>query len=149
MREEKKIILCTDHAGLELKEYIKKRLKKDHFIVEDIGVYDHKRVDYPDIISKGARTIHSGKYKRGIFLCGSGIGASITANRFKRVRAALVYNENTAILSRKHNDANVIVFGGRMISFPKAYQLFQIWWNTEFSKGRHLKRVKKLGRIRN
>ena len=106
-----KIIIATDHAAFELKEYLKKKLKKDGFLIDDIGVYNTDRMDYPDIISQGAKAIQAEKYKKGLFLCGSGIGASITANRYKKVRAALVYDEATARLSRQHNNANVIVFG--------------------------------------
>ncbi len=146
--KDKHIILVTDHAGYKLKEYLKHKLLRDGFKVIDLGVYNTDAVDYPDIIKKGAKSISIGKYKRGIFLCGSGIGTSMAANRYKGVRAALVCNKSTAVLSRRHNDSNVIVLGGRLLNHHRAYKLFKIWWNTEFQgEERHLRRIKKLDKL--
>lgn len=143
--EKKEIVLSCDHGGYKLKEYLKEKLEKDQFKVIDLGIHSPESADYPDIIAKGAKAIHSGQYAKGLFICGSGEGATMAANRFKKVRAALVYSKETAKLSREHNNANVIVFGERLINFKKAYNLFKVWWHTPFSEGeRHIRRVKKL-----
>ncbi|MBU1077909.1 MAG: RpiB/LacA/LacB family sugar-phosphate isomerase [Spirochaetes bacterium] len=149
MKENKKeIIISSDHAGYRLKEFLKVKLQKDGFKVVDLGTYNMKAIDYPDVVIKGAEGISSGKYSRGIFICGSGIGIAIAANRYKKVRAAVIWNKKTAIFSRRHNDTNVIVFAGRMIRFNRAYKLFKIWWDTDFEdEERHVRRVNKLGKI--
>lgn len=140
-----KIVLCSDHGGWEIKEYFKQRLTKDQIEFIDFGVLDKSSVDYPDIIAKGAQAIARGEYQKGIFFCGSGVGASIVANRYHNVRAALAYNKAVAQYSRLHNNANVIVFGGRFIGFSKAYKLFKLWYNTPFEdEERHSRRVKKM-----
>ncbi len=137
-----KLIICSDHAGFDLKAYLLIKLRRDKIDVIDIGVYNKVSTDYPDIISKGAKVISKGEYNKGIFICGSGIGATIVANRFKNVRAGLVYNKKIALLSRLHNDTNVIVFGSRLIRKAKAYKLFKIWYSTEFkNEERHLRRI--------
>ena len=148
--DNEKIVLCADHGGFELKEYLKGRLEKDNIDFIDLGGDGDNEDDYPDIISKGAKAIRSKKYKNGIFICGAGIGASIAANRFKGVRAALAWNRVSAIKSREHNNANVIVFSGRYLSFKKAYRLFRLWRKTEFSKKqRHVRRINKLDKVGN
>ncbi len=148
MNKNEKLVICSDHAGYKLKEYLKKKLEKKNIDFIDLGVYNEERVDYPGIISKGAKAVNSGEYERGIFICGSGVGASIVANRFKGVRAVLAYNKKSVILSREHNNTNVIVFGGRMINFYKVFKLLKIWLKTEFSKKEnHARRVVMLGKI--
>lgn len=138
------ILLSSDHAGFLLKQYLIKRLQKDKFIIKDLGVFNGQPSDYPDVISGAAKLISEGIYKKGIFICGSGIGASIVANRFKGVRAGLVYNKKIAQLSRLHNDANVMVLGSRFLSPRKAYALFKVWHATPFSdEQRHKIRVEK------
>lgn len=140
-----KLIICSDHAGFELKEYLKKKLNKDKIEFVDFGVMDTTSMDYPDIFSKAAKAISRGKFQKGIFICGSGVGADIVANRYKRVRAVLVYTKEVAKFSRLHNNANVIALGGRLIHFRKAYQLFKIWFNTKYSgEARHTRRIKKI-----
>lgn len=144
-----KIIICSDHAGFDLKSYLLNKLVKDKNDITDIGVFNKDSSDYPDIISKGAKAISNGEYTKGIFICGSGIGATIVANRFKNVRAGLIYNKKIAILSRLHNDANVIVFGARLIRKAKAYQLFKIWNSTQFkNEERHLRRIQMIESVK-
>ena len=145
---KKDIVISSDHAGFELKKYLKKKLEEEGFLVNDTGPSTNDRIDYPDTISKGAKAICKDENKSGVFICGSGLGASMVANKYKGIRAALVYDKKTAVLSREHNNANVIVFGERLISPAKAWKLFKIWWNTEFSdKERHIHRVEKLNKL--
>ncbi len=143
--DNENIVISSDHAGSKLKEYLKKRLEKENFNIIDMSNDEDKGDDYPDIIRKGAEAISSGKYKKGIFICGAGVGASIVANRYKGVRAVLAFNKKAVTLSREHNDSNVIVFGGWLISFRKAYRFFNLWWNAKFSGyERHIRRINKL-----
>jgi ribose 5-phosphate isomerase B len=148
MNKEFTIVMASDHAGFELKEYLKSKLLKNNYKVEDVGCFSKEHVDYPDYILKGAQVVGKNNNKYGVFICGTGIGASIVANKVKNIRAALVYNKKTTILSRKHNNANVVVFGGRTISKCKAYKLLKLWLNTPFSnEERHQRRVKKISEI--
>ena len=139
------IVLASDHGGFELKEYLKKKLIKAGYNVIDFGTESGESVDYPDVIYKAAKSISNGTYKKGVFMCGTGIGASIVANKVKSIRAALVYTKDLAILSKTHNNANVIVFGGRFIGFRKAFSLLKIWLKTPFSNdSRHVRRIEKI-----
>ncbi len=139
------IVLASDHAGFQLKEYLKNKLINDGYNIKDVGCFSSESVDYPDFISKGAQEVSKDGKRKGVFICGSGIGASIVANKIKKIRAALVYDKKTALMSRLHNDANVIVFGGRMIKPSKAYKLLKLWLNTEFSGAeRHKRRISKI-----
>ncbi len=146
--DNRNIVICSDHAGYKLKEYLKKRLKRDNFNIIDMSGDADQGDDYPDIISKGSEAISSGKYKEGIFICGAGVGASIVANRYKGVRAVLAFNKRAVIFSKEHNNTNVIVFSGWLISFRKAYRFFNLWWNAKFSGyERHIRRINKLDRL--
>ena len=148
MSEElsKTIAIASDHAGFELKEAIACYLRKANFNVIDLGTTSDDRVDYPDYGYAMARAIEEGKAPRGVIVCGSGIGISIAANRSYKVRAALCCCEEMAILSRQHNDANVIAFGARLINEETAIKCLNIFLTTEFEGGRHEQRVEKLGR---
>jgi len=136
------IIIGSDHAGYEMKEECRLLLENDfrHKVV-DAGVYNRESSDYPIIADKVAEAIASGVYQRGILICGSGIGMSIVANRHKGVRAALCHNLYTARMSRQHNDANILVMGARVIGLGLALEMVDIFINTEFEGGRHLKRL--------
>jgi ribose 5-phosphate isomerase B len=136
------IIIGSDHAGYEMKEECRLFLENDsrHKVV-DAGVYGRESSDYPIIADKVAEAITSGMYLRGILICGSGIGMSIVANRYKGVRAALCHNLYTARISRQHNDANILVMGARVIGLGIALEMVDIFINTEFEGGRHLKRL--------
>jgi ribose 5-phosphate isomerase B len=136
------IIIGSDHAGYELKEECRLLLEKDsRNKVVDAGIYNRESSDYPVIADRVAEAIAIGMYQKGILICGTGIGMSIVANRHKGVRAALCHNLYTARISRQHNDANILVMGARVIGVGIALEMVEIFINTEFEGGRHLRRL--------
>jgi ribose 5-phosphate isomerase B len=139
----KSIIIASDHAGFLMKEKVKIFLNKSKIKSLDLGTFSEERVDYPDYAKKLALLIRK-KSSFGILICGSGIGVSIAANRFKKVRAAVCYNQLSASLARKHNNANVLCIGARLIRFKDAQKIINTFISTKFEGGRHTKRVKKL-----
>lgn len=139
-----KLIIGSDHAGFELKEYLSSFLKENNFEVIDLGTTDDKPVDYPDIGRAVAEKISNQEFERGILICGTGIGMSIVANRFPGVRAALCHDLYTARLSREHNDANLLVLGGRILGKGLAKEILQVWLTTKFQGGHHQRRVAKI-----
>ncbi|OFX12981.1 MAG: ribose 5-phosphate isomerase B [Alphaproteobacteria bacterium RIFOXYD12_FULL_60_8] len=140
------IAIASDHGGFQLKAFLSKVLKDKSLEILDLGTHDATTsVDYPDFGRAMAEAIKSGKVKRGVLICGSGIGISIAANRHVEVRAALIHDAYGARMCRLHNDANVIVFGGRVIGEEIAKECLEIFLSTEFEGGRHAKRVAKLG----
>jgi ribose 5-phosphate isomerase B len=140
------VALASDHAGYELKELLKKDLEALAWTVADLGCNDRRPVDYPDMGYAVAQALRAGKAQWGVLVCGSGIGISIAANRFPEIRAALIHDALGARLARRHNDANVICFGGRMIGAEVARDCLRVFLNTEFEGGRHGPRVEKLSR---
>ena len=138
------IALASDHGGLDLKNALIKRLKEEGYEALDLGTYTSDSVDYPDYAALMAKTIKEGKAERGILTCGTGIGISIAANRFPHIRAALVHDAFGARLCREHNNANVLVMGGRTTGIEVAYECMDIFLKTEFAGGRHAVRVNKL-----
>lgn len=138
------VAIASDHAGIELKSQLKKELSDAGFAVLDLGTEGSQSVDYPDFADKLAHAIRDGKARRGVLVCGSGIGISIAANRHPEVRAALIHDALGARLARQHNDANVICFGGRMIGAEVARDCLKVFLATEFEGGRHAGRVAKL-----
>lgn len=139
------IAIASDHAGYDLKESIKEDLKSRGFDVLDLGCDGPASVDYPDYGKAMGEAIAGGKAKRGVVVCGSGIGISIAANRNPAVRAALVETGLAARLSRQHNDANVLALGARLIGIETAKDCLDNFLNTPFEGGRHQRRVDKLG----
>lgn len=139
------IILACDHAGYELKEEIKAFFNKENIITIDVGTYSLERVDYPDFAKIGNAKVLENPNNLGIYICGTGIGMSIAANRNPKIRAALCTTIKFAQLARRHNDANVLVLPGRFMSKFKAISIVKEFLTTKFEGGRHLKRVKKLG----
>jgi len=137
-----KILMASDHAGFNLKEKLKKFLEQKGYPVKDLGTYSKERCDYPLFAYELAKNISSGKYKRGILICKSGVGNSIVANRFSGVRAALCHNLRITKLSREHNDSNVLVMGSGFVKADLAKKMAVAWLNTKSLGGRHLKRVK-------
>ena len=137
------IAIASDHAGFELKEIVKGEIRALGFEVDDLGTNDTASVDYPDYANRLCERIAAGG--KGVLICGSGIGMSMAANRHKHVRAALCYNGLAATLSRKHNDANVLCLGARLIGIDVAKDTLKQFLTTEFEGGRHAKRVEKLG----
>jgi len=142
-----KIAVASDHAGFTQKEMLKKHLEQLGHAITDCGTTSEERCDYPDFGSKAARLVSEGKAERGIFVCGSGIGMCIVANRYKGVRAAVLRDENDAILSREHNDANVACFGSRVTSIETIKNLTDIFLKTPFAAGRHQTRVEKIDKL--
>jgi len=136
-----KIILASDHGGFELKEQIKSFLTGQGFNIEDVGTHTTSSVDYPVVIKSAIPKILANKQNRGIFVCGTGLGVSIMANRTKGIRAAVVHSEPYAQLCRSHNDANVLCLGGRFLSFDEAKTLINIFFETPFMGDQHLRRV--------
>lgn len=135
-----KIAIASDHAGYELKECIKDWLKENHEVT-DFGTLECIRTDYPLVTIKAAEAVAGKECDKGVIICGTGIGSSIAANKVKGIRAALCHSTDFAIMSRKHNDANIIVLPGRFIAAHYAIEIVKIWLETEFAKGRHQKRI--------
>jgi len=142
-----KIIIGADHGGFSLKESLKRFLAEMGFAVTDVGTESDRAVDYPDFGAKAAGAVSTGLFPRGILICGSGIGMSIVANRFPGVRAALCLDEETARLSRMHNDANILVLAGRKTDPETAKKIVRTWLSTPFEGGRHQGRLDKIREI--
>tara|TARA_Y100000816_G_scaffold280487_1_gene253900 strand:- start:373 stop:810 length:438 start_codon:yes stop_codon:yes gene_type:complete len=140
----KKLSLASDHAGFVLKEIIKKKLIKNKVKVFDLGPNNKDSVDYPDYAKKVARNISLKKTNMGILVCGSGIGMAMSANKFRKIRAAVCYNPVSTRLSRTHNNANILVLGSRLTKKSEAMKLVNIFLSTKFEGGRHLRRIKKI-----
>ena len=139
------IPIAADHAGFEMKEKLKAELSKLGFHPEDLGApAEIPGDDYPDYAHPLAREISRGDAKRGILLCGSGIGVDIVANRYPHVRAALAWKPEIAELSRRHNDSNVLVIPSRFVSSDEAVEMMKRWLSTPFEGGRHTRRVEKI-----
>lgn len=140
-----KIALGSDHGGYQLKENLKECLMELNVEYVDLGCENEKSVDYPDIGFKVAIEVKSGKYDRGILICGTGIGMSVVANKVRGIRAALCHNEFTARCAREHNDANILVLGGKVIGSGLAKEIVKVWLNTKFSQEeRHINRLTKI-----
>ena len=142
-----KIIIGSDHAGFLLKETVKRYVAELGYAVTDAGTDGTANVDYPDFGAAVARKVSAGEFDRGILVCGSGVGMSIVANKFPGVRAALCLDEETARMSRLHNDANILVLAGRRTEEDAARAIARVWLNTEFEGGRHQRRLDKIADI--
>lgn len=132
-----RIAIGADHGGFELKEELKVFLQEMGHEVQDLGTHGQESVHYPGFAVLVARRICQGEADRGILICGTGIGMSIVANRFPGVRAALCHDLYTAIMSRKHNDANCLALGGRVLGKGLAKEMVRVWLETPFEGGRH------------
>lgn len=135
------MLIASDHGGVELKELIKTSLINRGVEVEDLGTYNGDSVDYPDYGAKLAGLVSSDERESGILICGTGIGMSIVANKFPRVRAALVTNEFMAQMAKQHNNANILVLGGRVLNPEEAISIVNTWLDTEFEGSRHQRRL--------
>ena len=138
------IPIASDHAGFEMKAKISAQLEKMGYAVQDLGANSEDPSDYPDYAHPLAQEVSTGKAKRGILLCGSGVGVDIVANRYPHVRAALSWMPEIAELSRRHNDSNVLVIPARFVSDFEANEIVTKWMTTEFEGGRHARRVNKI-----
>lgn len=144
-----KLAIGCDHGGFDLKAPLLDYLKQKHpeVSVVDMGTNSNDSVDYPDFGIAVARAVSEKKVDRGLLICGTGIGISIAANKVKGIRAALVYSELTAEMSRKHNDANILCLGARTTEPDMAKKILEIWLTTEFEGGRHQGRLDKISRL--
>ncbi|MFQ6082968.1 MAG: ribose 5-phosphate isomerase B [Candidatus Aminicenantia bacterium] len=142
-----KIALGSDHAGFELKEKIKDYLTSKKIRFKDFGTFSLESVDYVDYGEKVAKAVSQGEYDRGILICGTGLGMTIVANKFKGIRAALCHNEYTAQMSRAHNDSNILIMGGRVVADETAFRIVEVWLEAPFERNRHLRRIKKISKI--
>jgi len=141
------IVIGSDHAGFALKEKVKRFVSDKGIPLEDVGTFSEDSVDYPDFGVKVGSMVSDGKFNRGILICGSGLGMSMVANRFPNVRAALCNDLFSAIMSRRHNDSNILVLGGRIIGETLAQEIVNAWLETPFDGGRHQLRIEKFNRI--
>ena len=139
-----RIIIGSDHAGYPMKERVKVHLQNQGVQVEDVGTHGEESVDYTDFGKKVASKVSNGTFDRGILICGTGLGMSMVANRFRGVRAALANDLFSAIMSRRHNDSNILVMGGRLIGDTLALQVVDTWLETPFEGGRHQRRLEKM-----
>ena len=137
-----KIAIAADHGGFELKEALKKHYTSQNFA--DLGTYTTESVDYPDIARKMVRTILGGQADLGILICGTGIGISIAANRYKGIRAALIYSQDAARLAKQHNNANILVFGGRTMAVDDVIKYIDTFLQSSYEGERHQRRLDKL-----
>jgi ribose 5-phosphate isomerase B len=141
------IIIGSDHAAYDLKEKVKGFLIERGIDVEDAGCYSENSVDYPDFGIKVASMVSAGKFERGILMCGTGIGMSMVANKFPHVRAALCMDLFSSIMSKRHNNANILVLGARVVGDILALEIVKAWLETPFEGGRHQRRLDKFDRI--
>ena len=138
------IALACDHGGFELKEELKTFLKSLGVEPIDMGTFNEDSVDYPDFGVLVAEKVSRGELERGILICGTGIGMSIVANKFPRVRAALANDLYSSRCSREHNDANILIIGGRIVGKELAKEIVKVWLETPFAGGRHQRRLEKI-----
>ena len=136
--------LACDHGGFELKEELKTFLKSIGMEPIDMGSYNENAVDYPDFGILVAEKVSKGELEKGILICGTGIGMSIVANKFPRVRAALVNDLYSSRFSKEHTDANILVLGGRIVGKDLAKEIVRVWLETQFTGGRHKRRLEKI-----
>jgi ribose 5-phosphate isomerase B len=142
-----RIAVGADHAGFRAKEEVKRMLQDRGFEVLDMGTTSDESTDYPDYAVKVSEAVSSGRAQKGVLVCGTGVGMCMTANKVRGIRAALVTNDLTAEMSRRHNDANVFCAGARVLEPAEIGRLLQIWLSTPFEGGRHERRVRKIGEL--
>ena len=141
------IVLGSDHAGVQLKAAIGQFLRERGHEVEDLGTHDESSCDYPDYAEKVGRAVTSGRAERGVLICGTGVGISISANKIPGVRAALCGDTFTARMSREHNDANVLCLGARVVGTGLALDIVATWLGAQFEGGRHQRRLDKIAAL--
>ncbi len=138
------LAIGSDHGGYELKEHIKKYLEQKGVEYKDFGCYDESSVDYPDVAQAVCKSINDGESENGILICGTGIGISIAANKICGIRAAHCHDIYSAEMTKRHNNANVICMGGRVIGRELAFKIVDAWLGAEFEGGRHQTRIDKI-----
>ena len=142
-----KIVIASDHAGVDYKARLISYLEYNGFIVSDFGPETEDSVDYPDYAHKVANEVSEGKVDFGVLLCGSGNGINMSANKHQEIRSALCWQKEIALLARLHNNANILTMPARFISYEQAQEITNIFLTTEFEGGRHQKRVNKIAII--
>ena len=140
------IPIASDHAGFEMKEKLERALTEMGYAVDDLGAESEQSSDYADFAHPLAKKVSSGEAKRGVLLCGTGLGMSYVASRYPHVRAAVAWTPEIAELARKHNDANVLVLPARFLSDDDGVRILKAWLDTPFEGGRHERRVGKIER---
>jgi ribose 5-phosphate isomerase B len=143
-----KYYIGADHAGIQIKTFIKELFEKKGHTVEDLGPYDNNRVDYPDFAIKVCEAVQKDKDSKGILICGTGLGMSMTANKFDGIRAALCHNVFSAKMAREHNDANVLCLGERVLGYGMVESIVDAWDMARFTNGRHTQRVEKINNLK-
>ncbi len=146
-KNKTQIVIGSDHAAYQLKEKIRQYIIERGLDINDVGTYSEDSVDYVEFGIKVSTMVSTGKYERGVLLCGTGLGMSMVANKFPHVRAALCNDLFSAIMSRRHNNSNILVMGGRVIGEELARQIVKAWLETPFDGGRHQLRINKFDRI--
>lgn len=142
-----KVVVGSDHAGWKLKEFVKKALQERGYEVADVGTNSEESVDYPDFAAAACKVVLEGKAERAVLVCGAGVGMSMTANRFRGIRAVLCTGLYLAKYSRLHNDANVLCLPGRLMGEGLAAEILESWFSTPFEDGRHARRIKKMDNL--
>ena len=142
-----RIVIASDHAGVDYKARLISYLEYNGFIVSDFGPETEDSVDYPDYAHKVAKEVSEGEVDFGILFCGSGNGINMSANKHKKIRSALCWKKEIALLARLHNNANILTMPARFISYEQAQEITNIFLTTEFEGGRHQKRVNKIAII--
>ena len=138
----KKLLIASDHAGFALKDKLIQQMPRDFF--EDLGTNSDKNVDYTDYANELAHILSEDNAKKGVLICGTGVGMSVAANKFKNVRAGLAFNSKVAKLIREHNDANILVLPGRFMDIQEAKKCVDNFLSSSFEGGRHIKRLNKI-----
>ena len=142
-----KYFIGADHAGIDIKQYVKELFEAKEHEVIDLGPFSKERVDYPDYAQKVCQEVLKNEGSKGILICGSGIGMSMAANKFDGIRAALCHNEYSAKMAREHNDANVICLGERVSGYGMIEAIVEAWLAASFEGGRHEGRVEKINAL--
>ena len=142
-----KYFIGADHAGIEIKKFVKELFEKKGHEVEDLGPFNTDRVDYPDFAKKVCEAVLENKDTKGILICGTGLGMSMSANKFDGIRAALCHNVFSASMAREHNDANVLCLGERVSGYGLVESIVDAWDSHEFQGGRHTGRVEKINKL--
>jgi len=141
------IVVGSDHGGYELKQVVLEVLQQRGIECADYGTEGSDSVDYPDFAAKVAGAVSTGQADSGVLICGTGIGMSISANKFPGVRAALVHDEFTAQMAKEHNNANILAMGGRVLTLEQGKKFVEIWLDAQFEGGRHQNRLDKIATI--
>lgn len=144
-----KIAIASDHAGYRLKEFLKQRLTSEGLELTDVGTFSEESVDYPDFAYRGCQEVLEGRAELAVLICGTGIGMSIAANKITGIRAAHCSNIFEAAMARRHNDANVLCIGSRVVADEYAYAIVKTFLNETFEGGRHSNRIAKISDLEN